>query len=104
MFCNEVHITTVWVHQIVPLTHKYSHTNTSSPNDRVTGLWYRTRLSGLARAEFDKRKDKEWAQRQKRKALDRATDDEKRQRKADSKSRKETMVKKQKTILEMMNK
>ena len=39
-FCNKVHITTVRVHQIAPLTHKCSHTNTSYPNDRVTGLWY----------------------------------------------------------------
>ena len=48
LFCNKVHITTVWVHQIAPklrpLTHKYSNTNTSGLNDRVTrvtGLWYR---------------------------------------------------------------
>ena len=37
LFCNKVHITTVRVHQIAPLTHKYSHTNTSCPTDRVTG-------------------------------------------------------------------
>ena len=37
LFCNKVHITTVRVHQIAPLTHKCSHTNTGYPNDRVTG-------------------------------------------------------------------
>ena len=32
------YITTVRVHQIAPLTYKYSHTNTSCPNDRYKGV------------------------------------------------------------------
>ena len=61
LFCNKVHITTVRVHQIAPLTHKYSHTNTSYPNDRVTvtGLWYCMRMAEFGYYTSDSETDDE---------------------------------------------
>ena len=41
LFCGRVRIIAVRVHQVAPLTHKYSHMNAGGLNDRVTELRYR---------------------------------------------------------------
>ena len=48
LFCGRVRIIAVQVHQVAPLTHKYSHMNAGGLNDRVTELRYVDVLGNIA--------------------------------------------------------